>query len=93
MTLAAWLLSLAGPLIVQALVALGVGVVTVTGIDLAVNTAMNWCSSAVGGLPSDVLNVLALAGVFQGMSYIGAAFTARIAMAGVAGAFKRFFVQ
>ena len=93
MTWATLLVSLAGPLLLQALVALGVGVVTVTGIDLAVNQAMSWCSSAASGLPSDILNVLALAGVFQGMSYVGGAFAARIAMAGVAGAFKRFFLQ
>jgi hypothetical protein len=90
---ATWLVSLAGPLLLQALVALGVGVVTVSGIDLAVNTAMSWVSTAVGGLGSDLLNLLALGGVFQGMSYVGGAFAARIAMAGVAGAFKRFFLQ
>lgn len=93
MTWAAWLLSLAGPLVVQVLVALGVGVVTVSGVDLAVNQAMAWCTSAVGGIPADLLNVLAIGGFFQGMSYIGGAFAARIAMAGVAGAFKKFFLS
>ncbi|AJY30412.1 hypothetical protein BTM_1128 [Burkholderia thailandensis 34] len=42
MTWATWLLSLVQPIIVQALVALGVGVVTVAGIDLALNQAMQW---------------------------------------------------
>lgn len=93
MTWAAWLMSLIGPLVIQGLVALGVGIVTVSGIDVAVNTAMNWCTSAVGGMASDLVNVLALSGFFQGMSYIGGAFTARIAMAGVAGAFSKFFLK
>jgi hypothetical protein len=93
MTWAAWLLSLVQPLIIQALAALGVGVLTVTGINLAVNQAMQWCTTAVGGLPSDALNILAIGGIFQGMSYIGGAISARIAMAGVAGALKKFFLE
>ncbi|MGV2292086.1 DUF2523 domain-containing protein [Trinickia sp. YCB016] len=92
MTWATWLLSLVQPLIVQALIALGVGVLTVSGIDLAVNQAMSWCSSAVGGLPADLMNLLALGGFFQGMSYIGGAFSARVAMAG-ASSVKKFFIR
>ncbi|MFM0649785.1 DUF2523 family protein [Paraburkholderia bryophila] len=92
MTLAAWLMSLAGPLIVQALIALGVGVLTVTGIDLAVNTALGWVSTNVGGMPNDLLSVLALGGVFQAMSYVGGAITARVAMAG-ASSIKRWFIK
>lgn len=93
MTWATLLVSLAGPLIVQALIALGVGVVTVAGVDVAVNTAMSWCTTAVGGIPSDILNVAAIGGLFQGMSYIAGAITARIAIAAASGAFKKFFLQ
>ncbi|APR39377.1 DUF2523 family protein [Paraburkholderia sp. SOS3] len=92
MTLATWLMSLVGPLLVQAAIAIGVGVLTVTGVDLAVNQALAWVTSGVGGLPSDLANVLALGGVFQGMSYIAGAFTARVAMAG-ASSMKRFFIK
>jgi hypothetical protein len=92
MTWAAWLVSVAGPFIIQGLLALGVGVLTVSGLDLALNTAMNWCTAAVGGLPSAVVNVLALAGFWQGFSYIVGAFAARLAMAG-GGTFKKFFLQ
>jgi hypothetical protein len=92
MTLATWLMSLVGPLLVQAAIAIGVGVLTVTGVDLAVNQALAWVTSGIGGLPSDLANVLALGGVFQGMSYIAGAFTARVAMAG-ASSMKRFFIK
>ncbi|KVE77393.1 cobalt ABC transporter permease [Burkholderia cepacia] len=92
MTLAAWLMSLAGPLIVQALIALGVGVLTVTGIDFAVNQALQWVSTNINGLPSDLLNVLALGGVFNALSYVGGAMTTRVAMAG-ASSVKRFFLK
>jgi Protein of unknown function (DUF2523) len=92
MTWAAWLVSAAAPFVIQALIGLGVGVVTVTGIDFAINTAMTWATSAVGGLPSAALNICAMAGFWQGFGYIGAAFSARIAMAG-ASSIKRFFLQ
>jgi hypothetical protein len=89
---ATWLLALVQPIIVNALIALGVGVLTVTGIDVAVNQAMSWVTGAVGGLPADLANLLALGGFFQGMSYVGGAFSARVAMAG-ASSIKRFFIQ
>ena len=92
MSLAEWLLSLAGPLIVRALIALGVGVLTVSGIDLALNQAMSWVSTSVGNVPSDLLNVLALGGVFNALSYVGGAMSARVAMAG-ASSVKRWFIK
>ncbi|PRF42020.1 DUF2523 domain-containing protein [Burkholderia multivorans] len=92
MTWATFLLSLVQPIIVQALLALGVGVVTVAGIDLALNQAMQWLTSSIGGLGSDVANVLAMGGIFQGIGYIGGALSARVAMAGVS-SFKKFFVK
>ena len=92
MTLATFLMSIIGPLVIQGLIALGVGVLTVTGVDLAVNQAVSWLTTAVGGLPADMANVLAMAGFFQGASYLVGAFTARVAMAG-ASAIKKFFIQ
>ncbi|TKC80411.1 DUF2523 domain-containing protein [Trinickia terrae] len=92
MTWATFLLSLVQPIIFNALVALGVGVLTVTGIDLAVNTAMSWLTSSVGGFASDLVNVLAMGGVFQGFGYIGGAISARVAMAG-ASSMKKFFLK
>jgi len=92
MTLAAFLMSVIGPLVIQGLIAIGVGVLTVTGVDVAVNQAVSWLTTAVGGMPANMVNVLAMGGVFQGMSYIVGAFTARVAMAG-ASSIKRFFVQ
>ena len=92
MTWAAWLLSLIGPLVIKALIALGVGVLTVTGVDLAVNQALQWVTQAVGGIPADMANVLGLGGVFDGMAYIAGAFAARVAMAG-ASSMKTWFIK
>ncbi|KWN04624.1 cobalt ABC transporter permease [Burkholderia territorii] len=92
MTWATWLLSLVQPLIVQGLIALGVGVLTVGGIDLAVNQAMSWLTSSVGGLSADLANLLAMGGIFQGIGYIGGGISARVAMAG-ASSMKKFFIK
>lgn len=92
MTWATWLLALVQPLIVQALIALGVGVLTVAGIDLAVNQAMQWLTTAVGGIGADLANVLAMGGLFQGIGYIGGGISARIALAG-ASSLKKFFIK
>lgn len=92
MSIAAWLMSLVGPMLIQALIALGVGVLSVVGFDVAFNQALSWITDGVGGLPSDMANVLALGGVFQGLSYIVGAFSARVTMMGF-GAAKRFFLK
>lgn len=92
MTIAAWLVSLVGPLLIQGLIALGVGVLTVAGTDVALNVAIGWITTGVGGIPSDMANLLALGGVFQGVSYIVGAFSARVTMFGLSAA-KRFFLK
>lgn len=90
--LAAWLMSLAGPLVIQAAIALGVGVVSVVGFEAAFSQLVDWISSGVAGIPADMANVLAMGGVFQGVSYILGAVSARVAMVGI-GAAKRFFLK
>ena len=84
--------SMVQPILFQALVALGVGVLTVSGIDLAISQCQTWITSAVGGLPSDLFNVLAMGGVVQGMAYVGGGISARVALAGAA-SFKKLFMQ
>jgi hypothetical protein len=90
--LAAWLMSLAGPLLIQALVSLGVGVLTVVGFDAAFSQLVSWITTGVSGIPADMANVLAMGGVFQGVSYILGAVSARVAMIGF-GTAKRFFLK
>lgn len=92
MSIAVWLMSLVGPMLIQALIALGVGVLTVVGLDVALDQALSWITAGVGGLPSDMANVLALGGVFEGLSYIAGALSARVAMVGITSA-KRFFLK
>ncbi|MCA8094473.1 MULTISPECIES: DUF2523 family protein [Burkholderia cepacia complex] len=92
MSWASFLLSAIGPLVVRGLLAIGVGVVTVQGVDLALSQLMSWITSAVGGIPADLVQVLAIGGVFQGLGYVCGAFAARVTLAGVSAA-KRFFLR
>jgi hypothetical protein len=90
--LAAWLMGLIGPLVIQALLALGVGVLTVVGFDAAFGQLTGWITTSISGLPADMTNILAMGGVFQGVSYILGAVSARVTLAGIGGA-KRFFLK
>lgn len=81
MTWAAWLLSMAGPFALRMLFGVGAAVLTIEGIGLAVNTALGWVSDALSGVPVDAANVLGLAGVWQGLGYVGGAYMARVTIA------------
>jgi hypothetical protein len=70
MNLAALLAALAWPMVSRVLLAMGLGVVTYTGASLALTTASNAAKAAWSGMTADVLQLLALAGIFQSMSII-----------------------
>ncbi|WP_144153288.1 DUF2523 domain-containing protein [Paraburkholderia sp. BCC1885] len=81
-TLAVWLMGLIGPLVLQALLAAGFGLVTVVGADTAVTALLDLVSQNVGLLPNDLLSLMALAGVFQALSFIGSGIVARVTWQG-----------
>jgi len=71
----------AGPIVKKALTALGVGLITFTGLSAvqgAVNTAVG---AAWSGLGADVYSVLALAGFVDAVAYWLSAITAAVAVA------------
>jgi hypothetical protein len=80
MPLAAWLMTLAGPLVLRVLTVLGIGTITFTGvttglqslIDLAVT---NWASLSV-----DILGLAGIAGIPQAIGIICGAMTARVGL-------------
>ncbi|MBN3780188.1 DUF2523 domain-containing protein [Burkholderia sp. Ac-20345] len=78
MSWAGLLVSLVGPIVTRVLLALGIGFVTVTGIDLAMNQVIEWMTASVGGIPSDIANVLALGGVGEGIAYVLGGLSARV---------------
>jgi hypothetical protein len=67
-----------GPLVKRGLSALGVGVVTYVGVDLAVSSLLEQARSAYQGLPSDVAGYLSYGGVPTAFAIICGGLTARV---------------
>lgn len=66
--LAQWLMGLIGPLATRVLASLGMGVLTFTGLDAALTSALDAAKSAIGGLPLDVALIVARFGFFDFMA-------------------------
>ena len=66
--IAQWLASITWPLVTRVMVALGVGTVTYTGADTALNSALSAAKAGFVGMSSDILQLLAMAGFFDAMS-------------------------
>lgn len=79
MPLGAWLIALVTPMVGRVLLALGFQVVTITGVTLAVTQLKSLVLTHLGGLPADMLQLMLLAGVGQGLGMVFGAITFRIA--------------
>lgn len=88
-SIAAWLGTLAWPLVSRVLMALGVGTVTYLGLDAAVNLALTSAKTALGGMGADVAGLIALSGFFEAMSITAGGLVASLAFSVV----KRFSLQ
>lgn len=84
------LLAIAGSLVAQVLVALGVGVVTYTGVDLAISFLKTNAVTAILGLPPQVVGLLALMQVGSCISMVFSAMVMRMTLNGVAAGSKSF---
>lgn len=80
MTLAQLLLALATPLARRVFIALGLAWVVYEGATTAIDTMLTNAAAQMLGLPPDVLALLNLAGVFDGLSLFTGALVARLAM-------------
>lgn len=79
MPLAAWLLSMVGPLALRVLSAVGIGLVTYTGASSGMDALINLAVSSWSGVPADVLQLASLAGIPQAIGMICGAFSTRVA--------------
>lgn len=70
MPLVAWVLALAQPLVARILVALGMTVLSVTGIDLAYQSMKTQLMNSVNSMPAAALQLAALAGVPDGLAMV-----------------------
>lgn len=85
------LLNIVGSLIGRALVALGVGVATYTGVSSLLEHASEYAIGAFHSLPPEALQILAVLRVGEFISIITSAVAARLLLSGLqSGTFKRF---
>lgn len=80
MNLASLLMALATPLARRVFIALGLAWVVYEGVSIAIDTMLTNAAAQMFGLPPDVLALLNLAGVFDGLSIFTGALIARLAM-------------
>jgi len=78
MKIGTWLLTLVQPLLARILTALGFSVVTITGFEAAIDTLKQQLIGAMNGLPSEMLQVVLLGGVGEGLGLITAAIAVRV---------------
>ena len=78
--MAAFLMALIGPLARQALIALGIGLITFVGLDAAVASALAAAKASFGQLNAAAMAILARGGLFTAMSVVAGGITARMSM-------------
>lgn len=81
MSIAGFLQLMVGPLARRGAAALGFGLVTFVGLDLAVAGLISQAREAYNGLPADLLGYLGHAGVGHAASIVCGAITARVVLA------------
>lgn len=78
--LGAFLENAVGPLAVRVMSALGLGVISFSALNFAVEAAIYYAQSQYSGLPSVIANLLGLAGIGECLGIIAAAITFRITL-------------
>jgi hypothetical protein len=63
MTWAAWILALVAPIAKRVMVALGIGIITVTGFDMAIGQLTTMINQSIGGTTSDILGIATMMGI------------------------------
>lgn len=86
MNWAGFLLSMVGPIVARAVIALGFTAVTFTGVTALTNSLVQTAVSNWGGMPAAVLQLAALSGVPDVLGMLFGALTARVAMWAAVGA-------
>lgn len=67
-TIAEWIARISWPLVTRILTSLGMGTVTYTGANTALQSALDQVKTAFTGIMGDVAQLLAMAGFFDAMS-------------------------
>lgn len=89
MPIAAFLMSIASPIVIRVLTHLGIGIVSYIGVEAAVNGLISLAQNSWSGLPAVVLQFMAIAGVNTALGIIAGGVTARLTTM----VFKRFTLK
>jgi len=65
-----FLAGIAGPVAKRALTALGIGVVSMVGVDAAIQSAVNSAKAAFGSMTGVVADIVAISGFFSAASIL-----------------------
>lgn len=76
----AFFMALAGPMAKQVLISLGIGFISFVGLDAAVTAGLSAAKGYLSGMPSAVISILAIAGVWTAMSIVVGGILARLSM-------------
>jgi len=87
-TLAAFLMSMAGPIVIKALIALGIGTLTFTGVVGALDGLILMAQNNWSGVSAVVVQLSALAGIPECLGIITGAMSSRVAIWAAASATK-----
>lgn len=88
------LVSLTGSFVGRAMVALGIGVVTYSGLSVTLDYVKGQALNAINGLPAEVVGLLGYMGVGVFLNMIFSAFAARLVLNGLTGdAIKKWVIK
>lgn len=88
------LVSLTGSIVGRALIALGIGVVTYSGLSVTLDYVKSQALTAINGLPAEVVGLLGYMGVGVFLNMIFSAFAARLVLNGLTGdAIKKWVIK
>lgn len=79
-TIAAFLMAMVKPMVARAMIALGVSLVTYTGVTEGVRQLIDYAKNAYTSMPADILSLAGLAGVGEGLGIVLGALVARTAL-------------
>lgn len=80
-----WIVATIPPLIIKILVALGIGFITYSGVDLALDAAKIFIQDQMAGLPAYMLALMGLLKMDTAISMLLAAYSARFAAVAASG--------
>lgn len=80
MPLAAWIVSLVGPVVARVLAQLSIAVVTYKGLDVAIKSLLSYARTSWSGIPADIAAYIAMSGINTALSIVAGAIVARVAL-------------